>query len=105
MAQSPDNNISRLKVILRDVTTSDGNSRRVVAYIDDHGDLVLETFDTGPNVEAAWGHDDYEFSRRVAAELVPKVLLELIRDRFDSERNFQLWLEQKGIPGEFSSWP
>ena len=97
--------MSRFEVVLRDSVAEDGNSRQVVAYIEDTGDLVVETLDMGPNVEGTWGHDDYEFSRRVKADQVPKVLLELIRDRFDSEREFRKWLEEKGIRGEFSSWP
>ncbi|MGE0861088.1 MAG: hypothetical protein AB7I01_10665 [Gammaproteobacteria bacterium] len=94
----------RQEVALSDSVVAAGSSRRASAYIDDGWDLVLATFDVGPRVESTWGGDDYEFWRRVKSDFVPRVLLELIKDRFQSEREFHAWLEEKGIPAEFSSW-
>lgn len=94
----------RQEVVLSDTVDTAGNSRRVSAYVEDSGDLVVQTVDMGPRVESTWGGDDYEFWRRVKSDFVPRVLLELIKDRFQSEREFRTWLEEKGIPAEFSSW-
>lgn len=74
------------------------------AYQAENGDLVLEGYDRGPDVAAQFGDSDYEYWRRVRKEHVPRVLLELIKDRFDSDVKFHEWLQAKGIPDEFSSW-
>lgn len=74
------------------------------AYLDDQGDLVLEGYDCGPQVTARLGDSDYEYWRRVRQPHVARVLLELLKERFDSDVKFHEWLQSKGIPDEFSSW-
>lgn len=74
------------------------------AYLDGQGDLVLAGYDCGPDVAARLGDSDYEYWRRVRQPHVARVLLELLKDRFDSDVAFHQWLQAKGIPDEFSSW-
>ena len=81
-----------------------GSLSLLEAYLDAHGDLVLEGYDRGPDVAAHFGDSDYEYWRRVRQPHVARVLLELLKDRFDSDVTFHQWLQAKGIPDEFSSW-
>jgi hypothetical protein len=94
----------RYEVTLMHEKSADGNIRDLKAYLKENGDLVLDGWDFGPAVEDYWGHDDYEYWLFVKAVDVPKVLLELIKDRFDNMIAFQNWLEQKGIDSKFRNW-
>lgn len=80
------------------------NIRDLKAYLQENEDLVLDGWDFGPAVESHWGHDDYEYWLFVRAVDVPKVLLELIKDRFDDMFVFQSWLKEKAIDSEFKNW-
>lgn len=93
------------EVVLHDTETPEGDFRRVIARVDAGGDLVLAGHDVGPRVQAAWGHADYEYLRTVLAQHVPRVLLELLKDRFSVQYQFHDWLESRGIASNFSSWP
>jgi hypothetical protein len=90
-------------VVLRDERNG-ADSSFLRASIESSGDLVLEGHDMGPTVEQAWSQDEYEYWRRVQSSLVPKVLLELIKDRFKTDAEFDEWLKEKGIPSEFHNW-
>lgn len=92
------------EVVLQDTETAEGDFRRIVARIDASGDLVLAGHDIGPRVQAAWGHDDYEYQRTVPAEHVARVLLELLKDQFTRDGELRLWLTAKGIPSRLASW-
>jgi hypothetical protein len=94
---------STRRVVLIDGHDRFGASCRHVAYIDNAGNLVLEGQDAGESVEAFWGDLDYEYWRVVHAEHVPRVLLELLKDRFDDSVKFSDWLRAKGIDYEFHS--
>ena len=94
----------KYQVTLRAWKTEEGEGSFLDAYINAEGDLVLEGYDFGKSVEDFWGDDDYEFWRVVKAEDVPKVLLELIKDRFNSDTDFKNWLDSKGIKSLFDSW-
>jgi hypothetical protein len=92
------------EVTLRDDRGPDGSWISLDAYVEEGGDLVLSGYDRGATVKEVWGDSDYEYWRRVKCEHVPTVLLQLIKDRFSSDVAFHEWLEEKGIPDEFSSW-
>ena len=92
------------RVTLSEYETEDGESHRLVAYIDAGGTLVLEGQDIGKSVEEVWGDSDYEYWRRVRKEHLNRLLLELIRDRFSSDVEFHKWLGSRGIPDEFFSY-
>jgi hypothetical protein len=99
------------------------------------GDLVLEGHDTGDFVEQMWGHDDYEYWLTVRKEFLPRLVKEFGRQlnqpiptevnqqafvmealiklfsegstplHFVNDSEFKKWLDELGIPSEFSSWP
>jgi hypothetical protein len=68
-------------VTLRSHESEDGESSLLEAYVDQNGGLVLERVDISHSVERFRGDYDHEYWRRVKAEQVPRVLLELIKDR------------------------
>lgn len=73
-----------------------------------NGDLSMEGHDIGDAPRQAWGHDDYEYAVSVGAEHKDRVLLLLIKERFDTRTpssDFMEWLKANNIPNEFSSWP
>lgn len=74
------------------------------AYIEINGDLLLDGCNAGASTKAQFDDYDYEYTRRVRAQHLPLVLLELIKDRFDSDVSFAEWLTSKNIPDEFESW-
>ena len=92
------------RIVLKDQRSPDGELRKLEAYVEDNGDLVLEGYDLGDTVEEWWGDADYEYWRRVERQDVPRVLLELIKDRFESDTAFAEWLKEKGIPNKFDNW-
>lgn len=78
--------------------------RFLSASVNSSGNLVLEGHDLGPTVKQFWPDDEYEYWRQVDSANVPKVLLELIKDRFKSEGEFAQWLKTKEIESEFHNW-
>jgi hypothetical protein len=91
-------------ITLKEVRSSDGEVSLLQAYIDDNGDLVLAGYDLGESVREVWGDSDYEYWRRVRAEHVPEVLLQLLKERFSVDTEFRQWLETNGIKAELQSW-
>lgn len=91
-------------IVIYDKHLSDGSHYVLKAYLDASGHLVFEGYDTGPLVQATWGDSDYEYWLKIDAEHVPQVLLELIKDRFETDSEFRQWLDRKGIPCHFDSW-
>ena len=79
-------------------------SVRLVARIDENGDLVLDGDDSGEVVEEVWGSDDYEYSLTVKAEFKDTVLLNLIKEKFANDSQFRTWLDAHGIPSDFESF-
>ena len=74
---------------------------------------MLEGYDCGPSVEAAWGDSDYEYWLGVGREHKDAVLLFLLREWFAardpsglprSSSELRSALEARGIPVEFESW-
>lgn len=92
-------------VVLREKRSEeDGEFSILTAYIDKDGSLLLDGYDIGDSVLKAWGDSDYEYWRRVRPEFLDIILLELLKERFDSDVKFHDWLQEKGIPDEFNSW-
>ncbi len=91
-------------VTLKEARSDNGEVSLLEAYIDENGDLVLAGYDLGESVREIWGDSDYEYWRRVKAEHVPEVLLQLLQERFSDDSEFRQWLEAKGIGAEFRSW-
>ncbi len=48
----------------------------------------MEGYDIGEDVEKYWGDSDYEYWVHVKAEYVPDVLLNLIKEQFNSSAKF-----------------
>jgi hypothetical protein len=92
-------------VVLREKRSEeDGEFSILTAYIDKDGSLVLDGYDIGDSVMKAWGDSDYEYWRRVRPEFLDIILLELLKECFDSDVKFHNWLLERGIPDEFNSW-
>lgn len=92
------------KVVLREEGSLDGNYILLEAYINNAGNLVLAGHDLGDLVEKTWGNSDYEYWLTVEKADLPKVLLELIKERVESDVKFKEWLESKGIKSRFNNW-
>jgi hypothetical protein len=92
------------RVELRERKSDDGEGSYLSARVDPDLSLVLEGYDYGKSVEEFWGDSDYEYVRVVRPEDMPRVLLELLKDRFEKDSDFSNWLEEKGIPSQFQSW-
>jgi hypothetical protein len=90
-------------VTLNDRESSTDRSHESVELTDD-GSLLISGHDLGETPKAFWGSSDYEYWRRIAARDVPRVLLGLIRQRFDSHADFHAWLEANDIDSTFDSW-
>lgn len=91
-------------IVLKDQRAPDGELRKLEAYVEENGDLVLKGYGLGDKVEEWWGDADYEYWRRVDSDNIPRVLLELIKDRFQSDAAFAEWLAEKEIPNSFDNW-
>ena len=88
-----------------------GLQHRVAAVIDASGDLVVDGYDAGKNVESTWGDNEYEFSWTIPAEWKDTLLLRLLQERFASEPEWMQhetlcieWVRGHGIPVEFWCW-
>ena len=89
------------------MTLSDGDKRYRSVAINDSGDLVFEQTDSGPNTARLapnGGDSDYEYWVFVKSKNVNTVLLELVRDTFSEQGQFENWLKTKGIEYDFDSY-
>ncbi len=85
-------------VTLKEARSDNREVSLLEAYFDENGDLVLAGYDLGESVREMWGDSDYEYWRRVKAEHVPEVLLQLLTERFQDDSEFRRWPEtKKGI--------
>jgi len=70
-------------------------------YLTEDG-LCFERIDSGPRVQAnhPWSSDDDDVESYVSIEKqhLTRMLMELIREHFESQGSFRLWLEKKGVP-------
>jgi hypothetical protein len=79
-------------------------SVRLVARIEENGDLVLDGYDSGELVEEVWGSDDYEYALTIKAAYKDTILLNLIKEKFANDSQFRTWLDERGIPSDFESF-
>tara|TARA_R110002072_G_scaffold91255_6_gene203547 strand:- start:3755 stop:4048 length:294 start_codon:yes stop_codon:yes gene_type:complete len=84
------------------------NFRSVRLSFSEEG-LRLDAQDMGPDVERAWGHDDYEFWVSVKAQEFPALLTALLREKYSGDiqavSKFREFCERIDIPHEFTIWP
>lgn len=82
--------------------------RSVRLALADDGGIKMEAQDIGPSVAAIWGDDEYEFWVSVAPPALPKLVFELLREKFTGQPGavdaFRGWCKAHGIEHEFGSW-
>jgi hypothetical protein len=82
--------------------------RRVDLILNDDGAVALEGQDMGPAVETVWGDTDYEYWVRVAPPSLPKLTIELLREKFagrlDAVSAFRDWCQAHGVEHEFGNY-
>ena len=91
------------RITLNSAETPADRSYESVALEED-GSLLISGQDLGEAPKAFWSSSEYEYWRRIAAKDVPRVLLGLIGQRFDSHAEFKDWLEANDIDSKFDSW-
>ena len=110
-----------------------GNPKSSTRMIVNEMRVRIEAHDSGPLVEAVWGHDDYQFWAEVKGPELPALLealrrdrpgqagdriaetdkvsevYHLLRERYDGDAQaiskFAEFCEQNGIPHQFEMWP
>ena len=82
--------------------------RSVRLSLEDDGAIRMDAQDIGPAVGEFWGEDEYEFWVRVAPAALPKLVFELLREKFAGQTGavdaFRDWCKAHGIEHEFGSW-
>lgn len=89
------------------LTLPDGDKRYRSIEINNTGELVFEQTDIGKNtaqIAPNGGDSDYEYWITVEPKTVDKVLLELVREKFNVQSEFELWLKSKNIKYSFNSY-
>lgn len=86
------------------ISLESNDSRTLMVSITEDGDLRMsgkEELDSRDIGDADGRYaGDIEYSRTIAAEYKDTILLYLIEERFESETEFRIWLQKKGIPGK-----
>lgn len=93
-----------IEIPIADETLPNGIRSWSSLKIDDDGRLIFHCLDTGPVIEQMLGCEDYEFSYIVQPADVPRVLAQLMRERFTRPDRFRHWLEAAGIPFTLDTW-
>jgi hypothetical protein len=82
--------------------------RSVRLTVEDDGTVKMDAQDIGPAVTRIWGDSDYEFWVRVAPSALPKLVFELLREKFAGQLGavdaFRNWCTAHGVEHEFDSW-
>lgn len=89
------------------ITLPDGDKRFRSIEINNKGELVFEQTDVGKNTARLapnGGDSDYEYWVTVKSGNVSRVLLELVREKFEGQGEFEEWLKGKEIEYEFYSY-
>jgi hypothetical protein len=81
-----------------------GAKRSLIAKITNDGDLSMEGYDVGEKTKELTGDSDYEYWITVKSDVLPDVILNLIKENFVSSSEFMKWLEKKGIKYDFYSF-
>ncbi len=85
----------------------DGDKRYRSIELNSKGELVFEQTDIGQNTARLapnGGDSDYEYWVTVEPKSVNKVLLELIKEKFNVQSEFEAWLKLKDINYTFYSY-
>ena len=85
----------------------DGDKRYRSIELNSKGELVFEQTDIGHNTARLapnGGDSDYEYWVTVGPKSVNKVLLELIKEKFNVQSEFEVWLKLKNINYTFYSY-
>ena len=74
-----------------------------------NGDLVLSSFHYGSDVEEFWGNDEYEYYLIIEKDNIPKFLLEILTQAFNSEKKLTFndlkdACDEKGIKYSTTTW-
>lgn len=95
------------KITYPTITLPDGDKRFRDIEISENGDLIFSQADSGPataKIAPNGGDSDYEYSTTVSKEHLDKILLTLIREKFEDHGEFDNWLKQHKIPSTFWSY-
>ena len=92
------------KITIYDYRTKENEVHTLVAEIKENGDLVLSGYDCGQSVKKFFGDFDHEYWLTVRAEIVPSVLLYLIKERFKDDTELKEWLDEKNNQFKFDSY-
>lgn len=95
--------IPTTELVIRYEKQEDGYSELLVK-INENGDLVLDGCDAGEEVRRSFGDWDYEYWLTVPNAFKETLLLHLVKDRFTSVNDMRSWLNERGIPSEFTSF-
>lgn len=93
------------------------DSRSLTARRTDEGDLLLEGQDLGPSTGAVSSDGEYEWTRRIRAQSIPKMLdvldaapdadiLQVLREHWTGEESYELErrIRESDIPSDLSTW-
>ena len=73
------------------------------------GSLEMSGYDIGEMPERFYGHDDYEYEVTVKPEHKDRLLLALLQEKYDNNfrasSQFMEFLNSRGIPYDFDTWP
>jgi hypothetical protein len=89
----------------------DAEFRSVRLILEEDGGLKMETQDIGSGSSRIWGddeRDETEFWVHVAPAALPKLAVELLREKFSGQLGavdaFRDWCKAHGVDHEFDSW-
>lgn len=92
------------KITIYDYTQGENEHHTLTAEINEKGDLVLAGYDSGQSVKERFGDFDFEYWTIVKFKHVMEVLLQLLKERFQTNREFKEWLDNKKISYEVNSF-
>ena len=84
------------------------NFRSVRLTVGADGAVKMDAQDIGGATEEFWGEDEYEFWVCVPPTALPKLIFELLREKFAGQLGavdaFRNWCKAHGVEHEFDSW-
>ena len=92
------------KITIYDYTHGENEHHVLTAEINEKGDLVLAGYDAGESVRERFGDFDFEYWTFVKVDQVPDLLLQLLKERFQTIGEFKEWLDKKKITYEVMSF-
>jgi len=86
------------EIVLRDEKWGENEHHILKAVIKENGDLVFEGVDMGDSIKERFGDFDFEYWHNIEAEHLDKLLLYLIKEKFDKISEVLKWLKNNNIP-------